>query len=90
LTEWQSNVPRALPILQSNGLLTDDIAVANAVNDLCAIGLGALETIQSGKAADAGWVQSKLTAIDDDYKPKDEILIQFAPGVRKLVQSIGR
>lgn len=90
LTAWQSNVARVLPILQKNHLLADDVAVANAVNDLCGIGLEALETTQSGKPADAAWVQSKLATVDDDAKPHDEMLIQFAPGVRKLVESVGR
>jgi len=90
LAQWQHNIRQVLPILQSNNLLSADVSIANAVNDLCSIGLEALENIRSGKRADPSWVQSKLTAVDDDYKPKDEMLIQFAPGVRKLVQSLGR
>ena len=83
LTEWRKNAGTVLPTLQSNGLLTEDIEVANAVADLCSIGLEAL-----GPKPDAARVQAMLAAVDADSKPKAEMLIQIAPGILKLVQKI--
>jgi hexosaminidase len=83
LTEWQHNTAAVSPILQSNSLLTEDTEVANAVAELCSIGLEAL-----GPKPDAARVQTMLAAIDGDSKPKAEMLIQIAPGVRKLVEKL--
>jgi hexosaminidase len=83
LTEWQKNVTNVLPILQSNSLLTEDIEVANAVGELCSIGLEAL-----GPKPDAAREQAMLAAIDAASKPKAEMLIQIAPGISKLVERV--
>jgi hexosaminidase len=83
LIDWRANATAVLPILQSNSLLTEDLEVANAVAELCSIGLEAL-----GPKPDAVRVQAMLAAIDADSKPKAEMLIQIAPGILKLVQKI--
>jgi hypothetical protein len=70
-------------MLKSNALLTEDIEVANAVAELCSIGLEAL-----GPKPDAARVQVMLAAVDADSKPKAEMLIQIAPGILKLVQRL--
>ncbi len=81
LTEWRGNIDRVLPTLKSNVLLTENIDVANAVAELCGIGIEAL-----GPKPDAARMQAMLAAIDADSKPKAEMLIAIAPGVRILVQ----
>jgi len=81
LTEWRGATDRVAAMLKSNALLTEDIEVANAVAELCSIGLEAL-----GPKPDAARVQAMLAAIDADSKPKAEMLIQIAPGILKLVQ----
>jgi hexosaminidase len=83
LTEWRRNTAAVLPVLQSNSLLAEDIDVANAVAELCSIGLEAL-----GPKPDAARVQAMLAAIEADSKPKAEMLIQIAPGILKLVQRL--
>jgi hexosaminidase len=87
LSEWQRNVSRVMPILKSNALLTEDIDVANALNDLCSIGLDAMDRITSGSLLDAAAVRTKNSTIDDAAKPKAEMTIAFAPGIRKLVEA---
>jgi hexosaminidase len=81
LTEWRANIDPVLPTLKSNALLAEDVDVATAVAELCSIGLEAL-----GPKPDAARVQAMLAAIDADSKPKAEMLIAIAPGVRMLVQ----
>jgi hexosaminidase len=83
LTEWRAASDSVAPTLKSNALLTEDIDVANAVTELCSIGLEAL-----GPKPDAARVQAMLAAIDADSKPKAEMLIQIAPGISKLVQRV--
>jgi hexosaminidase len=88
LTLWKNNISQVMPVLESNSLLAENIPVAKAVTDLSAAGLEAFKDIRSGKGADPSWVKGKLAAIDEDAAPKVEMLIQFAPGVRKLVEAL--
>jgi hypothetical protein len=73
LTEWRRNVGTVLPMLQSNAALAEIVDVANAVSDLCSIGLAALD----GKADGS--------RIAEDSKARAEMVIQIAPGIQKLV-----
>jgi N-acetyl-beta-hexosaminidase len=88
LTLWKNNIPQVMPVLQSNSLLTENIPVAKAVESLSATGLEALDGLRSGKRVDSSWVKAKLATVDENYTPKVEMLIQFAPGVRKLVEAL--
>ena len=88
LTLWKNNVSRVVPVLQSNSLLTEDIPVANAVESLSATGLEAFENFRSGKHADPSWMKGALATVEENSAPKVEMLIQFAPGVRKLVGAL--
>lgn len=76
LIEWRDNARAVRPVLAKNPLLAEDVEVSNAIEELCSIGLSALD----GRAD-----PKMLTKIDDDAKPKAEMLIQIAPAVRKLV-----
>jgi hexosaminidase len=88
LTLWRNNISGVMPVLQSNSLLTENIPVAKAVESLSATGLEALDGLRSGKRVDSSWVKAKLATVDENYTPKVEMLIQFAPGVRKLVEAL--
>jgi len=75
--------------LKSNAVLTEDLPVAQSLDDLCRIGLDALALLDKGKHADAAWTQPRLATVDAASKPQAEMLIQIAPGVRKLVAAAG-
>jgi hypothetical protein len=88
LTLWKNNIPQVLPVLQSNSLLTENIPVANGVNELSITGLEAFEDIRSGKHADPSWIKGARAIVEENSAPKVEMLIQFAPGVQKLVEAL--
>ncbi|MGD0580922.1 MAG: hypothetical protein ABSC08_18600, partial [Bryobacteraceae bacterium] len=83
------NVPAVLPLLESNALLEETVPVARSVEELCRIGQEALGLLAVGKRADAAWTQEHLAAVDAAAKAKAEMLIQIAPGIRKLVVAAG-
>ena len=89
LTFWKNNIPQIMPLLQSNGLLTENVPVAQAVISLSATGLEAFEDLRSGKHVDPSWIKGALATVDENSVPKVEMSIQFAPGVRKLVEALG-
>ena len=81
LTAWRDNSHALAPKLASNPLLAEDVEVANAVEELCSFGLEALEN-----HPDAARMNAMLAAIENDTKPKAEMIIQIAPAIRQIVQ----
>jgi len=51
--------------------------------------LDAFEDLRSGKHVDPSWIKGALATVDENSVPKVEMSIQFAPGVRKLVEALG-
>lgn len=78
---WRDNARAIAPIMEKNSLLAEDVEVANAVEELASLGLEAMDA----KRPDPARIQAMLSAIDNDSKPKAEMLIQIAPAIRKLV-----
>jgi hypothetical protein len=60
-----------LPILKANKLLVEHVEVANAVAEMCTLGL-------EGK---------DIARIEELGKAKADVVIQIAPGVRRLVEA---
>ncbi len=83
LRTWSDNIPRLLPLIENDGMLEETVPVAQAVDQLSRAGLEALEFLRSSKQAGPEWLKDKLAVLD--AKPQAELLIQIAPGIRKLV-----
>ena len=89
LQRWSDNLSTVRPILESNALLEETVPVARDVDQLCRIGSEALLLLAEGKRADEAWSKERLAAVDEAAKPQAEMLIQIAPGIRKLVLAAG-
>ncbi|MBZ5603874.1 MAG: family 20 glycosylhydrolase [Acidobacteriia bacterium] len=80
LAGWRDNARAVTPKLAANPMLAEIVEVANAIEELCSIGLEALDSHPAPERA-----QAMLAIIDRDSKPKAEMLIQIAPSIRKIV-----
>ena len=89
LRQWSALISEVLPMLQSAPLLQETAPVAEDLGALCRTGLDALRIIKSGAPAGEGWTKEHLKAVDDAAAGKAELLVQIAPGVRKLVEAAG-
>ncbi len=89
LLRWASNIPRVMPVLNSNALLRETVPLANSLEQILNAGLEAFAYLRSGQLATAEWERSQLALLDEAAKQKAEILIQIEPGVRKLVEAAG-
>jgi len=89
LQRWSDNVPGVLPLLESNAQLKETAPLARNVDQLCRIGLGALDHLQQGQRPDAALLEQLVAAVDDAAKPRAEMLIPIAPCIRKLVAAAG-
>ena len=88
LVQWRKTSADILPILANNALLQENVEVARAIDDLCAIGLETLDLVRTGRKLPADRAQSMLQSLDAASKPKADMLIQFAPAVRSLFEKV--
>jgi len=89
LADWANNTQEVRPVLRSNSLLTENLPVADAVAALCDMGEQALGYLGSGNAPGPDWKQQTLAKVDGYVDKRiGDVLIQIAPGVRKLVEAV--
>lgn len=87
LAGWNDSMTRALPLLAANSMLVELTPLARNVQILCDTGSKALEQIAVKPGFTTDEAKQLLTAVDEAAKPQAEMLIQIAPGVRKLVEA---
>jgi hexosaminidase len=92
LTVWRDNGndARLLSMMQGSALLQEDIPLAKDVAALSAVGLQALDYINSGKPAPDSWVTEQKALIDRARKPRAELLIMIAPAIQTLVEAAAK
>jgi hexosaminidase len=89
LTEWRDNDAALQPMLGQSFLLRELIPVSENLSVLARAGLEALGAIETRHALPGRIRARHLTAIDDAAKPRAELLVTIAPGVRALVEAAG-
>ena len=75
LQDWRRIATRVLPVLRDTPSLAENVPVAESVLEACSLGLNALD----GKPVT--WTLPALSK-------KDEILLPFEPGIRKLLAKL--
>ena len=89
LAEWRDNDAQLRPMLGQSFLLRELIPVSQSLAGLAGAGLDALAAMESGRRLPARAQARQLAAIDDAAKPRAELLLVIAPGVRALVEAAG-
>jgi hexosaminidase len=87
LTMWRDNDARLAPVIESSALLREVAPVSKDLSAVAAAGLQALDYIQSGQHAPAGWVEQQTSLLDRARQPKAELLLSVEPPIRKLVEA---
>jgi hypothetical protein len=90
LRTWSASAAQILPVLGSNGILSETVPVAQSLDTVCQAGLEALIFVRNGKSANADRTKAQLAFLAEAGKPKADLLIQIVPGVKKLVEAAGR
>ena len=86
LTAWRDNNAELVPLMQPNGLLQEDVPLAQDVSALATTGLEALDYLESGKPAPQPWVTEQTALLDRAAQPRAELLIMVVAPIRKLVE----
>jgi len=85
LVLWQNNDQELEPILQGNSLLKELIPLSQSLQTVATTGLQALDYLDHGGRAPAGWREQQLTMLKLVEKPQAELINMIAPAVEKLV-----
>jgi hexosaminidase len=85
LTLWRDNDARLQPQLGQSSLTEELIPVSHGLNQVAAIGLEALDALQSGKTVSAHARQRDLATLKAAEQPQAALLDMTVPGVELLV-----
>lgn len=86
LTLWRDNDARLAPVLANSALLQEDAEISKNLSAIAAAGLQALEFVQAGTHAPAGWVEQQTALLDSAKRPRAELLLSVEPPIRKLIE----
>ena len=87
LTRWRDNDTLLAPVLAHSALLAEDAEISKDLSAAATAGLQALDYLQAGQHAPAGWVDRQTTLLDQAGRPKAELLLSVEPAIRKLVEA---
>jgi hexosaminidase len=85
LTEWRNNDRRLVPVLEKSAILKEIVPLSQNLQTCASAGLQAIEYLNHGGAASAGWRNQQLTMLKQAEKPQAELLNMIAPTIEKLV-----
>jgi hexosaminidase len=89
LAIWEQAAKDVKPMLTNQSVLTENLPVAEGVQILCQVGQEALSYLRGSAKAPTDW-KKQANAKIEPYVDKrfGDLLIQIAPGVKKLVAAV--
>ncbi|PWT98005.1 MAG: beta-N-acetylhexosaminidase [Terriglobia bacterium] len=88
LTQWSLNEIRLQPLARNNSLLSEVLPLAANLSRCGKIGLRALELIEAGHSAPAGWVQEQNRELDRLEEPVAQVRLAAVRVVRALLAAV--
>ncbi len=89
-TEWRANKAQLEPLLDSNFLLNEAAPLSENLSKTGAIGLKALQFLESGERAPADWVAEQKQELSRMEKPIAEVVLAAVRPVRILVDAVSQ
>jgi hexosaminidase len=90
LNLWKANDSRLRPFLAGNFLLKEVAPLSEALSRTGAIGLKALQYLESGERASADWVAEEKLQLMRMEEPKAEVILAAVRPVRVLLDALSR
>lgn len=90
LTRWHENHDLLTPDLEHSNLLQEVTPLSAALTELAELGLSALDKLDRRKHFSSLEYNAALEILERTGKPQADLLIMVVPGVRRLVEAVGR
>ncbi len=87
LNRWRDHQVELQPQVEKSLLLKEVAPISQNVSALGAAGLAALDYLDRGEPAPAGWVTAQLALVEQAKKPQAQMLIMVAASVEKLIRA---
>jgi hexosaminidase len=87
LRQWENNHPLVLPLVAASPALREIEALSQALADVSAAGLEALDILTSGRPPEAGWLSAKGRILAEAEKPKAHAELAVTSAVEELVNA---
>ena len=87
LVLWRDNDRNLQPLLGASSLTAELIPVSHTLSQVAALGLQALDDLQSHRVLDLDSLKKTKQKLEDDAKPQAELVNMVAPSVELLVQA---
>ena len=84
---WRDNDGQLAPFLPSSWMLSELAPLSHSLSVLGAVGLQALDAIESGNSIQSDVRSRQLAAVDECVAPHAELLIPVVPAIRQLVEA---
>ena len=89
-TEWSENKTLLNPLLQSSFLLSEVAPVSENLSKTGAIGLRALQFLESGERPSADWVAQESQELNQLEQPQAEVVLAAVRPVRALLEDVSK
>jgi len=87
-TEWRENNDLLKPLFESNFLLGEVAPISENLSRTGAIGLRALQFLESGERAPADWVNEQKKELSRMEQPQAEVVLAAVRPVRALLDAV--
>jgi hexosaminidase len=87
LVEWQENRDQAKPILEQSFLLRELIPVSETIYEISALGLQALDFLETHEKPPEVWIQETSNRIKQSEQGQAEVQIAIIPAIKKLFEA---
>jgi hexosaminidase len=90
LTKWRDNDMKLKPLIQGSFLLREVVPLSDALSNLGAAGLAAVDYLDKSEISPAAWRTEQLAQADTAKVPQANLLLVIAQPVRQLIEATGR
>jgi hexosaminidase len=90
LEEWRANHSLLMPLAQGNSLLEEVLPLSEDLAALGSIGLGALDSLQTGAQTSPTWLAEQRQVLAKIEKPKAEVVLAAVRPVRILLEAAAK
>jgi hypothetical protein len=86
LTSWRDNREKLARLAPKSSFIQEVVPVSDNLSAISAAGLQALDYITHSEKPPAGWAQLQLSAVQQAFEPKAQLLLMVCPAIQKLIQ----
>jgi hypothetical protein len=86
LTRWKNNADDLQPLAAKSWFVQEVMPQSQNLSSISSAALQALDYVDRGEKPPAAWTQQQITAVQQAFEPKAQVLLMVCPAIQKLIQ----